>query len=626
MKLLTETSIPKLILITPLLIITVLTAIFINFFIVKLDEYFEKENHRFISEYIANEESQSQAWVQQVSLLLHYSDNRLERAIKSELKNRVDLAYKSANFIYDKYHTTMTSSQIKQQINDALSTMVWQGKKNYVWITDFEGNNYLAANEKFHQINMLDYTDTEGRAIILEEIQKVRRHKEGFIKSFFSDINDEQMMYVKDLGIYNWFIGSAIHINDARSKLKESMFRLIMSIPSDASGFIVLFDEEGLLYLSDAAKEYLSADEIAQLRDDLKKDSDHIIDKAHAHLYGEYFAPFGWYLFHGFDHERLNKVVAQQKEVLSKDIEKEFSYIIGFSIIIALLIGAFSILASRRINKIFTNYREEVRLREARLQEWTITLEERVKKEVSAHQEKEKMLIQQSKMAAMGDMISMIAHQWRQPLNQMSYVFMNIEGAYEYKELTPEYLDGKIQEGTKLLEYMSHTIDDFRNFFRPDKERESLSIASVVDDTLPLIAKSLEAHDIKYEVTKESDTKLYIYRNELIQVLLNIMKNAKDVILDNGVVSGVISIIVYETEDTVIVKVCDNGGGIEVSVLPNIFDPYFSTKDSSSGTGLGLYMSKTIVEEHLMGKLLCENSGAGACFSIILPKHHVALR
>lgn len=600
--------------------IVILTAIFINFFMVKLDNYFEKENDKFIQEFILNEEAQSKEWVHQITLLLEYSNNRIERTIKRELKSRVDLAQNTASFIHEKYKNVLSEVEIKRQIKDALTNMVWQGKKNYIWITDYEGNNLLAANEKFHEINLMDYVDTQGRAIILEEIQMVRKHQQGYIRTFFSDPNDEQMLFVKDLGMYEWFIGSAIHFKDAQNKLKNAMFRLILNIPSDATGFVILFDEEGLIYLSSEAKKHLTQEEILGLKEGYTAQSKDIMTTSHTRLHGEYFEPFGWYIFHGFDHERLDLVIDEQQEVLSSDLEKEVSLVVGFSIIIALIVATISILASRRINKIFLNYREEVQRREERLQEWASTLEQRVNEAVHAQQEKEKMLIQQSKMAAMGDMISMIAHQWRQPLNQMSYVFMNIEGAYEYKELTPEYLDGKIKEGTQLLEYMSHTIDDFRNFFRPDKARELLSIKEVVDETMPLIQKSFEAHNIDATVEHKSDTKRLMYRNELMQVLLNIMKNAKDVLLEKEVSPAKILIQTEENKSCLEITICDNGGGIDETVMEKIFDPYFSTKESSSGTGLGLYMSKTIIEEHFMGRLECYNTHEGACFKVTIPK------
>jgi signal transduction histidine kinase len=214
----------------------------------------------------------------------------------------------------------------------------------------------------------------------------------------------------------------------------------------------------------------------------------------------------------------------------------------------------------------------------------------------------------------------MIAHQWRQPLNQLSYIFMNIEGAYEYKELTPKYLNDKLSEGNKLLEFMSHTIDDFRNFFRPDKKQTSISVSDIVSKTLPLIENTLEEHAIALHVSYQSNTQVTLFRNELMQVLLNLIKNAKDVLIEKDTPVPIISIKTYEDDTSVNIEVCDNGGGIDEDIIDKIFTPYFSTKSASQGTGLGLYMSKTIVEEHLNGTISAENIDGGVCFSIKIQK------
>jgi signal transduction histidine kinase len=230
------------------------------------------------------------------------------------------------------------------------------------------------------------------------------------------------------------------------------------------------------------------------------------------------------------------------------------------------------------------------------------------------------MLTQQSKMAEMGDMISMIAHQWRQPLNQLSYIFMNIEGAYEYKELSPKYLADKLNEGNKLLEFMSHTIDDFRNFFRPDKQKTSVSVTEVTRKTVSLMKNTLEVHAIALHVNYKSDTKIELFRNELMQVILNLIKNAKDVLVQRDVAIPIIYVKTYEDDEFVTLEISDNGGGIDEKIIDKIFTPYFSTKSASKGTGLGLYMSKMIVEEHLNGVLSVENTTNGARFIIKISK------
>jgi signal transduction histidine kinase len=221
----------------------------------------------------------------------------------------------------------------------------------------------------------------------------------------------------------------------------------------------------------------------------------------------------------------------------------------------------------------------------------------------------------------MGEMISMIAHQWRQPLNRLSYMLMNIEGAFEHGQLDAKYLRGKLTEAEGTLEYMSHTINDFRDFFRPDKARETLRVSHALEQTLGLLEKSFDAHGIDVEVQLDCDTELPLYRNELIQVFLNVITNAKDALVERRTASPRIGLFCYETGQFVVVRICDNAGGIDTAVAERIFEPYFSTKEKRQGTGLGLYMARTIVEEHFNGELTFENGEEGACFFIKIGRH-----
>ena len=246
------------------------------------------------------------------------------------------------------------------------------------------------------------------------------------------------------------------------------------------------------------------------------------------------------------------------------------------------------------------------------------SLHAKVERNVDEIRKKDEAMLQQARLAQMGELIAMIAHQWRQPLNQMSYVLMNIESAYEYKEMTPQYMDTKVKEGTKLLEYMSHTIDDFKNFFKPDKARTQENVSEVVENSISLIKKSFDAHNIEVSTRYETQKSMMLYRNELIQVLLNLLSNAKDALVMADVEEPVIEVVVKEMSGHLVIEVCDNATGVPNNIIDKIFEPYFSTKNEKNGTGLGLYMTKTIVEEHLNGSILVKNRGVGACFSITL--------
>ncbi len=233
----------------------------------------------------------------------------------------------------------------------------------------------------------------------------------------------------------------------------------------------------------------------------------------------------------------------------------------------------------------------------------------------------QELLIAQSRNAAMGEMISMIAHQWRQPISVIGMCANNMILDIELENIDAKELEKQLRDILFQTEHLSSTIDDFRNFFKPNKHKESVSIKSILNDALKLLEKSFENHLISLSLHVSSDTEILIHKRELLQVFLNILKNAKEALEHNRTEQGVISIFLEEDTKIICIKICDNGGGMSPKVLQHLFEPYFSTKNEKNGTGLGLYMSKTIVEKHLFGEIKAYNHDDGACFEIILPKH-----
>lgn len=247
-------------------------------------------------------------------------------------------------------------------------------------------------------------------------------------------------------------------------------------------------------------------------------------------------------------------------------------------------------------------------------------LEKKVVEETAKHLEKERLLIQQSRLAAMGEMISNIAHQWRQPLNQISALKDELIEDYYFKELDDEKIELFKKRVGNSLQYMSATIDDFRNFFKPDKEKTSFKIGDSITHTLSLLADSMKSVDIVVNTDIRLDgAKAFGYPNEFAQALINILNNAKDALKTNNKSGNRrIDIGGYKNKDLIVVSVQDNAGGIPKDIINKIFDPYFTTKHKSQGTGLGLYMSKIIIEQSLAGRLTVSNQNEGACFLIKL--------
>ncbi len=242
---------------------------------------------------------------------------------------------------------------------------------------------------------------------------------------------------------------------------------------------------------------------------------------------------------------------------------------------------------------------------------------------------KEMLFFKQSKMAAMGEMIGNIAHQWRQPLSVISAVSTGLKLKMLMGNFDKDEASKSLDNMNASAQYLSQTIDDFRNFYKTDKEKNYISTKSLIDKNVNLIQSSLKASGIELIIDNKCENKeLFTYQNELIQAIVNILNNSKDaLILNNKENNRFIFLNVYEIEKYVIVCVKDNAGGISEDIIDKIFEPYFTTKHKSNGTGIGLYMTHQIIENHINGKIVVENSHftwndkvfEGAKFSIYLP-------
>ena len=242
------------------------------------------------------------------------------------------------------------------------------------------------------------------------------------------------------------------------------------------------------------------------------------------------------------------------------------------------------------------------------------TLQQRVEQEIEKNRKKDQQMIQQSRLAQMGEMISMIAHQWRQPLAAIGAVSASLEMKVRLKKADDETVITHIKKISSYTQHLSKTIDDFRDFFKTTKEKKSITYSEIIESVLNIVESSLENKNIKIIQNLGSTTVFKTYPNELKQVLLNLIKNAEDALLENNSANPTITITTQENR----LMVEDNGGGIAEDILSKIFDPYFSTKNEKNGAGLGLYMSKMIVEEHCGGKLEVQNTKDGALFTIVL--------
>ncbi len=393
----------------------------------------------------------------------------------------------------------------------------------------------------------------------------------------------------------------------------------LLGTASVGESFKLKYPNLEIIVLDDVkqASQMLQDDEIDGVVDDIYNVQYHFQngDYVEAKI-GGYFKEKSFYFYGIAEGDKelysiMNKVIknfsAEDKQaVLSKWLsfnKEEFDYEVFYQIVIFLSVVIMLIV-----------------LKQLSVQKLNKELKIRVDEELEKSQDKDKMLYHQSKHIAMGEMMENIAHQWRQPLAQINSSVLVIDDILDENKTMTQEIDTKLIEIEQLTKYLSDTIEDFRNFFSENKLKVTVNIKTIVNRSVYIVSGSLKQN--KIDITLDiSDELLYNgYINELQQVLVVLLNNAKDVLVEKKIADAKIKIIVDDMENKFSIKILDNGGGIKVDIIDKIFEPYFTTKHQTQGTGLGLYISKKIVEESLEGEFTVKNTHEGACFEIILYK------
>ncbi|MCT7614789.1 sensor histidine kinase [Aliarcobacter butzleri] len=304
---------------------------------------------------------------------------------------------------------------------------------------------------------------------------------------------------------------------------------------------------------------------------------------------------------------------------LHEEEEKKFKkFLFTATGVILIFMILFTFLMLSIIRDVVKKYKKQVQNRENALESLNQNLSLKVQQGIEQAKQKDKKILEQAKLARIGSMISMIAHQWRQPLSQLSGILMELETTTRFKKVDNNYILNAIDKSDKMIEFMSNTIDDFRNFYKPDKRKEDFYVSNACKKAINIIDATLENLGINLILDIKDDKKIFGYPTEFSQVILNIISNAKDILIERNIKNPKIEINIESKGVLSIITIKDNAGGIEEKNLEQIFDPYYSTKDSSKGTGLGLYISKLIIERNMGGDLSVSNNSEGAVFKIVV--------
>ncbi len=280
-------------------------------------------------------------------------------------------------------------------------------------------------------------------------------------------------------------------------------------------------------------------------------------------------------------------------------------FLITLSFVFIVLV---SITIINNFKELHYSLEENVAKKTKELRALNISLESRVKKEVENSRKKDNIMFQQARLASMGEVLHNIAHQWRQPLGALMMIIQGFGSKFDKGKLDEKFVQSSIDDALKLSQNMSDTLDDFRNFFMPNRAKQVFNVKRAIQKSIELTKYQLEKEGIELEFNSNITAKIYGFKNELIHVILNLINNSKDILASQKELKKKkILIITKQTKRKLIINIIDNGGGIKDDIITKIFDPYFTTKHKSMGTGIGLYMSKQLVERHMDGKIYCKN-------------------
>jgi signal transduction histidine kinase len=552
-------------------------------------------------------------------------DNDYKHLINKEKKYIKDRVYEADNIIKRviKNNPNLSKEQLKNIIKQTVSAVRFKNGDGYYFVYNYDTNIMLVhAFKKLIGKNMINLQDAKGTYVFKKSKKIIKENREGFFNIYYIKPTNtkkayKKVVFVKYIPELNWVVGTGFYIDNSLKKFQKEQLNeinnkrygknqyffimnaknCIMLVNTNAKGKIGkswcnLKDLKGNLFAKRFKEVALNGGGFVRYY--WKNPETNKIEEKISYV--EYYPKFNWIIGTGVYLSDINKIIDKQKEEIEKENAMLYFIFFGVLFLVLSIVLFFAYRLSKKTKKAFNIYKDD--------------LENRIDKAVKESIKKDKMLQEQAKLAQMGEMIGMIAHQWRQPLNAIALYIQSLPEMFECCEENEE-CEEFIKKNMKTIQFMSNTIDDFRNFFKSDKEEEKFSIKKELDKVCSLSSAQLKTHNIDLEILGE-DFEVIGYKNQFAQVILNLITNSKDAILEHKIKEGKITILMDKNNKKLYIK--DNGGGIKTDNINKIFEPYFSTK-GVQGTGIGLYMSKMILR-NMQADIYAKNSENGAEFVI----------
>jgi len=611
-----------------------LSAVITTFLYFENNSSLEKIKKITQEKFISDRKQQIKEQVDNVYDYIVSEQEDTENALKNSLIGRVHEVHKIITNIHEKYKDTHTKEQLSAIIKAAIKDIRFNNNRGYFFVYDKKAVNIIhALLPRLEGKDLSNYKDSKGTYVLRESLDLLKDNDESYQEWYWRKAKDDLTQYkkigfVKNIYEFDWFIGTGEYVEDFAQDIQQKVISQIEKFKFGKHGYIFILDKDDR-YLSHIDKEILgktvfeidAAKNIKEVNADMKLKAfngggfisyihnynPYTKKEAEKIAYVKVIPQWNWIIGTGFYKDDVQSLITQQEEVLTKRYNQNIQSVFIISIIVTLVLLVISFYISSIIEDKFKKYKNSIQ------------------GHMDENKKQYELLAQKSKLAAMGEMIENIAHQWRQPLSLITTASSGIKLQKELDNLKDEFLEESVDSIINSANHLSHTIEDFRDFFKPDKEKTFFELKGSIEKSFKLLASQIKNRDIEV-IENIDDIKIQGYERELLQVLLNIFNNAKDA-LEVIDYDRFIFIDIYKDEDFAYIEIKDNAGGIKEEIIERIFEPYFTTKHKSQGTGLGLYMSQEIIVRHMNGTLEVKNDNfeynqkeyTGAVFSIKIP-------
>ncbi|MEA3553897.1 MAG: cache domain-containing protein [Campylobacterota bacterium] len=661
---LNEKNIGKFNLLSTLLILILFAFAVIYLSVISKKDDFNILKQEIKAKFIKEKKEEIKFRVDNTNQLIIQNASETTHILKAAIKERVDNAYKIVMKIYNDNKDNKTKQDIINIIKETLRPIRFDDGKGYFFMVDMKGNEILyPVAPHFENTNVFNLQDAHGKFVIQDEIDIVKNMNEGYIEDHWIKPDEEnkkmaypKLTFVKAIAELDIYMGTGMYIDDANKKDKNYIKKLITELnKQNKTEYIIISkllnidggdefakiivhpaatlgkvigDEKKDLYGKDYRKEYLKG---------LRENGSTYLKYSYIHPKTKiemskisYFVlnkEWNWIIGVGFHDDIIDQEIGAWQEnmdqLIKNNIYQHIILLIVFTIILFLIVYLINTFTSN----IILNYKKSVDQKQDELNTINNNLAIRIKEEVAKSTQQEKILQEQAKMVAMGEMIGNIAHQWRQPLSIISTAATGMKVKKEYG-ISDEKEELKMLDSiNESAQHLSQTIDDFRDFLKGDSAKKSFFINDIIEKTFIIEEAVIKNNNIDIIKDLDDDIEIFNLPHGLLQSCVNIINNAKDVLKDLDDKDRYIFITTKILSNKIKIEIKDTGGGIPDDIITKIFEPYFTTKHKSQGTGLGLHMTYNIINQNMGGTISVRNenfeykdeSYTGAIFTITLP-------